>query len=115
MRGTAQDQMQQQQITQGLLGNDMQQYLSNALGVQQGGLQGEQGLYGMGFNASQGLGSDLMNVLGQQGGMAYNQGRDQNASSGLFGKIAGGIGSIYGAPTGKNSTAGGDFLNWMRG
>jgi hypothetical protein len=110
MRGTAQDQMHQQQLTQGLLGQDMQQYLSNALGVHGQGLQGEQGLYGIGFGASQGLDSDLTNVLGQQGGMAYQQAREDRNRPGWLSKIAGGIGTIAGLPTSGGGSIGGDFL-----
>jgi hypothetical protein len=110
MRGTPQDQLQQQQITQGLLGQDMQQYLSNVLGAQQTGLTGEQGLYGIGFDASKGLGADLTNVLGQQAGLAFQGARERAAQPGLFGKLTGALGTIAGLPTRGGGSVGGDIL-----
>ncbi len=78
MRGSGQESTRQQEITEGLLSKDMQQYLQNVLGIQGTGLSGEQGLYGTGFNAAQGLAGDLSNIYGTQGQLAFQGERDKN-------------------------------------
>ncbi len=115
MRGTPQDQENQMKITQGLLGEDMQQWLQNLLGVQQTGLTGEQNMYNTGFGASSAMGGDIMNALGTQGSLAYQGQANQNQSANdLFKALMGGIGAIGTAPmTGGGSLFGKIASKWF--
>lgn len=97
MRGSPSDQFRQQQITQDLLGKDMQQYLSNVLGLYGTGLGGESSLYGTGFQGARGLSSDVANMLGQQAQLAFQQEREkQQRGQDLFGGALGALGSFFG-------------------
>lgn len=101
-RGTPFEQEQQGQMISGLLGEDMQQFLQNILGVQGAGLQGEENRIGRGFQASGNLADYIGSNLGQQAGLAYQGQAGQNAYNlanrlsknkargSLLGKIAGG-------------------------
>lgn len=118
MRGSFQDQENQAKLVQGLLGEDMQQWLSNVLGVNAQGLSGQQGLYNTGFGASQGLESSLMGGLGAQASNAYAGAANKNQfNSGLLGSILQGLGAIGTAPmTGGGSLAGaigGKLASWL--
>jgi hypothetical protein len=77
MRGSVQDIDNSANITNTLMGQDMQNWLNNVLGVQGRGLSGEQGLYGQGLGAASGLSSDLANLMNEQGSLAF-QGQEQN-------------------------------------
>lgn len=95
--GTPMDQMNQGQGVQKLLSGDMQQFLQNAFGAFQTGLSGEEGIAGRGYDASKGLADYLGNNLTQQGGLAFQNGREQNQKGqdlwNMFGKaLGGGIG-----------------------
>ena len=70
--GTLGDIKNQAGLEDQLLGQDMQQWLDNVLGVQRTGLQGEKGMYDTGFNATQDYVGDMTNYYGQkqQVGMA---------------------------------------------
>lgn len=74
--GTPTSQLEQADLVRGLLGEDMQQYLANILGVQQQGLQGQENRIGRGFQAGLGYGDILGSNLGQQAGLAF-QGQSQ--------------------------------------
>lgn len=82
-RGTPYDQKNSAQITDKLLGDDMQQWLNNIFGVQD-----------RGYQASTGLADNLSNVYGTKSQLAF-QGQaqnNQNSSSGfsdLFKALAG--------------------------
>jgi hypothetical protein len=95
--GTPQDQLNQAEGVQGLLGKDMQQFLQNVFGAFNTGLQGEQGIADKGFDASKQLADLLGGALNQQGGLAF-QGQQQanknkNDMWSMFGKaLGGGIG-----------------------
>lgn len=88
MRGSPREQLQQQELTQALLGKDMQQYLNNVMGLHGQGLAGEQGLYGIGFQGATNLADALANILGNKAKLSESQ-----AAQGLagFGDILGGI------------------------
>lgn len=75
--GTIESIGQQAQLEDRLLGQDMQQYLDNVLGVQRTGLSGEQGLYGTGFNATQNLTGDLSNLYGTQEQLGFQNNRQK--------------------------------------
>lgn len=102
--GTYNDQLGQADLVNGLLGQDMQQWLQNVLGVQGMGLQGLENEAGRGFGASQSLADLLGNIAGSQAGLSYN--RDQ-ASSNSLGNIIGGIGGLAGSLAGAFGGGGG--------
>lgn len=77
-RGTPEDTMRQGALAQRLMGDDMQQYIQNVLGIQGRGLGGQQGFYNQGFQASTGLGSDLANLYSSQGSLAFQDQRQKN-------------------------------------
>lgn len=102
--GTPLDQLNQGQQIQGLLSQDMQQFLSNILNVHTQGLNGEEGIASRGFDATKNLTDTLGNNLTQQGGLAFQdqQQKNQNKSDlwSMFGKALGaGTGfALGGAP-----------------
>lgn len=116
--GTPMDQKAQAEGVQGLLGKDQQQYLQNAFGAFNTGLQGEEGIAGRGYNASGSLADLLGGALNQQGGLAF-QGQSQKNSNqnGLFAALAKalgmGVGAFAGGPIG--ALAGGGLSSSMFG
>jgi len=89
---------QQNMATATQLGNqDYYNYMNKALGMYGQGLQGEQGLAGMGLGASTGLGQNMADILNNQAMMQYagTQQQNQNNASGIGG-ILGGLGSLAG-------------------
>ncbi len=115
IRGTNQDQVNQEKIVNGLLGEDMQQWLQNVLGVNNVGLQGENNLYNTGFGASGALAGDLSNTLGTQGQLAF-QGQSQKNQSlaDILGSILKGGTALGTAPmTGGGSIFGNVASKWM--
>lgn len=80
MRGSINDITNQTRLTDSLLGEDMQQWLQNVLGLQTRGEAGLQNTFNTGFNATQGLTGDLSNVLGTQAGLAFQGQANQNQS-----------------------------------
>lgn len=112
MRGSLNDISNEARITDTLMGNDMQQWLQNVLGINKTGLEGLQHTADQGFNASGALAGDLSNVLGTQAGLAFNGQANQNKSqsdllSGLM-KALGGVAG-FGLPGG--GTIGGNIFN----
>lgn len=67
VRGTPQDLAASARLSESLLGEDMQQWLNNVLGLQNTGLQGEYNLFG-----------DTSNALGTQGSLAFQGQREEN-------------------------------------
>lgn len=82
--GTPEHQKEYGEMASGLMSKDMQQYLQNALGVYNTGLSGEQDFYGKGFDASGKLADMIGGTLASQGGMAFQQGSQTNASRDAF-------------------------------
>lgn len=78
--GTPLDQLTQAQGIQGLLSQDMQQYLKNALGVFGTGLGGEEGIAGRGYDASGKLSDIEGGALNQQAGLAFQGAQQKNAN-----------------------------------
>lgn len=102
--GTPLDQMNQGKGIQGLLSQDMQQYLQNALGIHTQGLGGEEGIANKGFGASGSLADLLGNALNQQGGLAFQNSQQNNSNrsamiSALV-KALGGAAGAFGNPFG---------------
>lgn len=102
--GTPFDQRQQSEVTQGLLNQDMQNYIANILGIQGAGLSGHEGSIGRGFQGSTGLADYLGSNLGQQAGLAFQGQSQQNANQmsrrnsilNMLGNLAGVGSNIYG-------------------
>ena len=104
-RGTQDDQVFQARLANSLSNEDMQNYYKNVSGLYGTGLQGEQGLYNTGYDATKSLTSDTANVYGQQGQLAYNsQAEHDKRKQDLLGSLikAGGTiaGGFLGGPAG---------------
>lgn len=82
--GTPYDQLEQAMAVQGLLGTDMQNYLQNALGVQQTGLAGQQDFYNKGYDSTKNLADAMGNVYGSQAGLAYKGQEQKNKNQADF-------------------------------
>ncbi len=96
--GTPLDQMNQAQGVQGLLSQDMQQFLSNVLGQHKEGLAGEEGVSNRGYDASKNLTDLLGGALNQQGGLAFNGTQQKNSDkNGLLSALAKALGMGAGA------------------
>ena len=109
--GTNYDQMNQAAGVQGLLSKDMQQFLQNAFGAFNTGLQGEEGIASRGFDASGKLTDALGGALNQQGGLAFQnaqqKNKDKNGLWSMFGKALGaGAGGLLGGVPGAKVGAG---------
>lgn len=82
--GTPEHQKEYADMASGVMSKDMQQYLQNALGIYGTGLAGNQDFYNKGFDAS-GKEADLEGgSLASQGGMAFQQASQTNASRDSF-------------------------------
>ena len=108
MRGSFGDMTGQSRLAQSLMSDDMQQWLQNVMGLQNKGLQGQQGFYNTGYDASKSLGGDLSNVYGTQGQLAFQGQANANKSasdlvSALLGAGAMGAGSYMGAKAGAGA------------
>lgn len=121
MGGTQQDIAGAAQIADRLMGEDMQRWYANVSGLLGAGLGGEQGLYGTGFQASQGLGSDLSNVLGQQAGLAFHGAQNKNkygtdAMRFLLQALGAGAGAYFGGVPGAQlgASLGGNASDFMK-
>jgi len=109
-RGSLGDITNQARLTDTLMGNDMQQWFKNVMGIQDKGMEGEGHLYDTGYDASKNLEGDEANALGEQGQLAFQGQREKNQRhsdlfSGLmsaFGAAAGGLaGGVPGAVAGS--------------
>lgn len=77
--GTDQDIKNQEELTQGLLSKDEQQYLNNlmrSLGI---GLEGEQQMYNVGYGASNSAANANIGNLNAEAGLAYKGQENENA------------------------------------
>jgi hypothetical protein len=99
MLGSPQEQQQMAQYAQGLTSQDMQNYIGNAMNVNQQYLGGLSGMAGMGLNAASnmnqnrmGLGNTLANMYANQG-LAQQSG--QNSIAGGIGGVLSGITSMF--------------------
>lgn len=79
-RGNQADMINATNISNRLMGEDMQQWWNNIMGLQNTGIAGQQGMYNTGYNASANLSGDITNALGQNAQYAAQgaQGRNQN-------------------------------------
>lgn len=112
MRGSLSDISNESRISDVLMGDDMQQWLQNVMGIQKGGLEGLTHQFDTGYDASKSLAGDLSNVFGTKAGLAFQGQANQNQSksdllSGLM-KVLGGVAG-FGLPGG--GTIGGSVYN----
>ncbi len=103
--GTPYDTNQQAGRIQGLLSQDMQQFLTNALGRYDKGLTGFQGFADQGFESSKGLGDLLGNNLAAQGGLAFQGQQQKNSNQNqmfqALAQVLGGVGGLATQPKGS--------------
>lgn len=97
MRGSLNDISNSAHITDTLMGNDMQNWLANVLGIQRTGLGQESHIYDTGYNASNALAGDLSNVMGSQSQLAFQQQQQkEQQKSDLMHSLVGGAGMLGG-------------------
>ncbi len=98
MRGSMQDIESESRLTDSLLGEDMQQWLNNVLGLQTQGLQGQQVFYNSGLQSSGNLADLLGGALNQKAGLAFQGQAQKNANKAALLKAllqgAGGLGGL---------------------
>lgn len=96
MAGSPQHEQQNMGIATQLGNQDYYNYLGNALNMYTQGLQGSQGLYNSGQNASNSLADLLASGLGSQASLGYAGGANQNMMGlGTLGLLGGGLSSLY--------------------
>lgn len=105
-RGTPQDMMDQARITDSLLGEDMQQWYNNILGLQDRGMQGLGNFYNTGYDAT----NNIANVLNSQGSLAFQGQAQKNANTqNLWSNAMKAAGAIAGMASGNPFAALGLF------
>lgn len=140
-RGTGGDTQRHLELINSLMGDDMQQFLANVLGIQQygqggqerqhgAGLAGYQAMADRGFNAAGSLADYLGSNLSQQAGMQFQGQAQKNANqAALINSLIGAGSQAFGAYMGRPPTGGGDVggqmgnagyqplqgINWNRG
>jgi hypothetical protein len=82
--GTQYDVGNQSDMVNALLSDDMQQYLTNVLGVHGTGLAGKENVATRGFNASTGLADYLAGNMGNQAGLAFHGGQQRMGNNAGF-------------------------------
>lgn len=80
MRGSLGDIKNESRISDSLMGDDMQQWLQNVLGIQGRGQSGLGHEFDTGYDASKSLSGDLSNIMGTQGQLAFQGQANQNRS-----------------------------------
>jgi hypothetical protein len=83
MAGSPQEQQQLAGTVNGLANQDYYQYLNNAEGVMNQGLQGGQNIAQMGYGASNNLAQALASIMMNQGNLAYAGTANQNQMNGM--------------------------------
>lgn len=96
MAGSPMSQQQNMGIATGLANQDFYNWLQGATGLYGKGLEGQQGLAGMGQRTAQSMSDLIAQQLAQQAANKYQETAAKNESS-PFGSILGGIGSLLGA------------------
>ncbi len=93
--GTPAHQEQNMELASGIASKDYNNYLQNQIGLFGQGLQGQQGLNQMGFNANTDFGNLLANIQQQKAGYGYQGQNAQNQSRQQdWQNIFGGAGAI---------------------
>lgn len=78
--GTPEHQREYGEMSDNIMSEDMDQYLQNALGINDRGIRGEEGFYDKGFQASGSLADMLASMFGSKAGLAYQSGTQKNAN-----------------------------------
>lgn len=93
-RGSQYDINQQVRLDDILMGEDMQKWLQNVLGIQNTGLSGMSNFYNTGYDASKSLSGDLSNILGTKSQLAFQGQRENNQQQNdILGGLLGGFGA----------------------
>ena len=79
--GNPEHQREYGEMADKIMSGDMQQYLQNALGIHKGGLEGEEGFYDKGFQASGSLADMIGSMLGSKAGLAYQGTQQKNMNN----------------------------------
>ncbi len=103
--GTPEHQREYGEMSNDIMSNDMQQYLQNALGIENTGLEGEQGFYNKGYEATGSLADLLAGNLGSQAGLAYQGANQKNMNhqslmNALMKALSTGAGALFGGAPG---------------
>jgi hypothetical protein len=89
--GTPAEQQNLANVTGGLANQDYYNWLDHAMGAYGQGLQGEQGLAGMGLNAAGQMSQGMQDALMSQANLAYAGQQNQNQmNGGMWGSLIGG-------------------------
>ncbi len=97
MAGSPQHEQQNMQLATNLGNQDYNNWMTNALGMYNQGLAGEQGMMGQGFNSSNEMGQSMGNDLMSKAMLQYAGQQNQNQhEGGIWGSILGGMGSLAG-------------------
>jgi len=116
--GGTYDQKERGKLANRLMGEDMQQYINNILGIQEAGLQGLQHQGDQGYGASGGAADYFGNALGERASMESEGQRwkNSNRSNLLQSALQGaGQGLQLGGALGQNATGGGQQFARMTG
>lgn len=108
--GTPEDQRRQAEISDALLGADMDTYFRNVSGLYNTGLEGQQGFEKEGYNSNYELTNLLANLLSQRAGIETANAKSKNAGkkdtlSMLTSLLGGAVGGVVGGPTGAYAGA----------
>jgi hypothetical protein len=96
--GTPYHQTQAAELAANIGGEDMQQWLQNVLGIQAGGIGGQQGLANQGYESNNALTDILGNTLNQQAGLAFQGQAQRNKNrSDLYNTAGQAAGAYFGA------------------
>jgi hypothetical protein len=115
MAGSPQHQQQASEMAEGLANQDYYNYLNKVLGAYGTGLQGEQGIAGMGYGAGDQMARIMADMYSQQAQLKFAGNAAQNQNQGSqWGDIFGGLGSMlggyFGGPPG--AMAGNSLGSW---
>ena len=112
--GTPYHQTQAAELAKNLAGEDMQQWLQNVLGIQSGGIGGQQGFANQGYESNANLTDILGNSLNQQAGLAFQgQAQRNQHRSDLYKTIAEVAGAYMGKPPSQKTDVGGQQQAYM--
>lgn len=103
--GTPIHQQEYGEMADKIMSGDMQQFLQNALGIYGKGIEGEQGFFDTGYDASKQLADMIGGSLASQGTLAYagaqqNNANNQGLMSALAKALATGAGAYLGGVPG---------------
>jgi hypothetical protein len=95
MLGTPQHEQQSMQIGNDIASQDFNDYMQKQMGLYGLGLQGQQGINKMGYDANTGYGNMMGNIEGQKAAYDYaGQAGKNQQSQGNWANIFGGLGSL---------------------